>query len=209
MRIIKGPLEYLLVNEKGSAHESLFMTTATPFEVNVAMLLLGFKECSGYFKKASPESLPQAVKNPKIATESNFEVVVEWKNEKGETVSNKAEEWVFNLAANAKLADGPFVYTGSFINDQGQLSAQANGNVISLYNEPGALAQNPRKNNDLDDVWDSRPALAVEGREVTLILRRAASVAAEEATLQDKPAEAPPKKSDSKKPQKPTTKSKP
>lgn len=204
MRVLKGPLEYLLVSERGSAHESLFMTTVSAFEINVALLLLGFKECDGYFKKETPASFPTAVAKPKIAEESKFDVLVEWKTDAGELKTNRAEEWVYDFRSKGAVSNGPFVYTGSFINEQGQLAAQASANVIALYTEPAALGQNPRKNREFDDNWDSKPIpeVAVEGREVTIVLKRLSSTSVTEPSKTETP---PAKKESDSVPKKPKT----
>ena len=39
-----GLIEYLLVNEKGKVHESLFATKAMPHDIHLALLLIGLKK---------------------------------------------------------------------------------------------------------------------------------------------------------------------
>ncbi len=171
MKIVKGPLEYLIVHESGSAHEALFVTKVTPFELNVALLLLGFKPCETFFTKKTPDSYPQPLPHPEIKPESSFNVLVEWTDAAGKTQSAHAEEWVFNLATEKKVLPGPWVYNASFLTEEKQLAAQLSGNILSLYIDPVALANNPRKGNEQDDIWDSRPALTTEGTPVTLIFQ--------------------------------------
>ena len=184
LKIVKGPLEYLVVNENGSAHEALFITKVTPFELNVAMLLLGFKPSDTFFKKDGPDSFPQHVKGAPISRESSFEVLVEWKDQDGKEQSAPAESWVRNLQTSAPVSVGSWVYNASFLTEKGNLAAQEAGNVIALYIDPVALANNPRKGNEMDDIWESKPAITKEGEPVTLAFKMAA-VGAVEPTEKD------------------------
>jgi hypothetical protein len=174
VKIVKGPLEYLIVHETGSAHEALFTTKVTPFEINVALLLLGYKPCEAFFFKKDPEAFPQAAVNPEIGPDATFDVLVEWKDEQGKLTTNHAEDWIFNLATEKTVAAGAWVYNASFLTPEKQLAAQLSGNVISLYLDPVALANNPRKGNENDDIWDSRPALKTTETPVTLIFQKSA-----------------------------------
>ena len=188
LKIVKGPLEYLVVNENGSAHEALFITKITPFELNVAMLLLGFKPSETFFKKDGPDSFPQHIKGAPIARESSFEVMVEWKDKEGKPQSAPAESWVRNLETSATVSAGSWVYNASFLTEKGNLAAQEAGNIIALYIDPVALANNPRKGNEMDDIWESKPAITTEGEAVTLAFKMASVAAVEPAEKDsDKP----------------------
>ena len=173
LKIVKGPLEYLIVNEAGSAHEALFMTKVNAFELNVALLLTGFKSSETFFRKAKPDSFPEVVKGAKFAPESSFTVVVDWTDEQGKAHTNSAEDWVYNLDAKAPAASGAWVYNGSLINQNGDLAAQVSGNILALYIDANALANNPRLGNDNDDIWTSKPAHPTEGLPVTITLKMA------------------------------------
>ena len=66
----EGPIEYLVVTGRGKVHESLFVTTAEPYHVQVAMLLLNAKGSGGKLisdetKKARIERFVQTV-HPKL-----------------------------------------------------------------------------------------------------------------------------------------------
>jgi hypothetical protein len=177
LKIVKGPLEYLIVHETGSAHEALFTTKVTPFEVNVALLLLGYKPCETFFFKKDPEAFPQPVINPEIGPDASFNVLVEWKDEHGKMQTVPAEDWVFDLETEKPVTAGAWVYNASFLTPEKQLAAQLSGNIISLYIDPVALANNPRKGNENDDIWDSRPAIKTTETPVTLIFQKATAAA--------------------------------
>ena len=173
LKILKGPLEYLIVNEAGSAHETLFMTKVNAFELNVALLLTGFKPSETFFRKAKPDSFPEFVKGAKIAPESSFTVVVDWTDEAGKPRTNSAEDWVYNLDTKGSATPGAWVYNGSLINQNGDLAAQVSGNILALYIDANALANNPRLGNDNADIWTSKPEQPKEGLPVTITLKMA------------------------------------
>jgi hypothetical protein len=171
VKIIKGPLEYVLTTESGSAHETLFTTANSPLEIQVAMLLMGFKSSETYFVRQTKEDYPQPVKHPKIEPQSLFSLLVEHGEGEGKKVQ-PVEEWVKNLAKNTSLTPGPWVFTGSFFSKEGDLSAQISGNILSLYQDPVALANNPREGNELDDNWEPMPNLPATDSAVTIIFRK-------------------------------------
>ena len=189
LKIVKGPLEYLIVNEAGSAHEALFITKVNAFELNVALLLTGFKPSETFFRKTKPDSFPEVVKGAKIAPESSFTVVVDWTDEGGKARTNSAEDWVYNLDSKASATPGAWAYTGSLLNQNGDLAAQVSGNILALYVDANALANNPRLGNDNDDIWTSKPEQPKEGLPVTITLKM--SLASEKAP--NKPADPPSK----------------
>lgn len=173
INMTKGPLEYLIVNEAGSAHEALFTTTAKAFDLNVALLLLGYKPAE-YFKKEGKNKFPHLVKSPTVLPEGQFDCWVEWKDKDGMTQTSRAERWVYNLKERASVSDGPFVYNGSFVTDDGVFVAQQSGNIVSLYLDAAALVNNPRKDQEMDDIWEPAKDLPEKGSPVTLIFQPAA-----------------------------------
>ncbi len=172
VKITKGPLEYVLTHEMGAAHEALFVTKNNPFEVKVALLLLGFKESETFFNRQDPTAFPRAAENPKLDPATLFDLVVEYPGKDGAPQQAPVEKWVKNLQTGTHLVPGPWVFNGSFFTPEGDLAALAGGNILSLYLDPVALANNPRRGNDLDDIWQPMPDLPVENTPVTIIFRK-------------------------------------
>jgi hypothetical protein len=170
-KIINGPLEYLVVTERGAVHEALFVTKNNPFQINVALLLLGFKPSESFFHRASMEEFPRAMRDPKIEMHSQFDVLVEYNEAPGKLKTVPAENWVRNLRTKDPLTPGPWVYNGSFLTKEGNLAAEGSGNVLSLYLDPVALANNPRQDNELDDNWKPMENLPAEDTPVTIIFK--------------------------------------
>ena len=148
----RGLLEYLIVNPKGSAHESLLVTEVSATDIHTAMLLLGAK--SGAITADAPptqlndEFLRTA---PKLTGDSVF-ISVKWK-EKGVEKTVPVEDWLSNQEKKQAIEHGPWIYNGSLVYE-GRFLAQVDGNLVALVTMPSALLNNPRKNNNHDQMWN-------------------------------------------------------
>lgn len=169
LNMVEGLLEYVLVHDSGKAHESLLTTAVSPFDLNVVILLANYRKNETMFVlkdvKAGPETMP----NPKIDQASLADVFVSWK-EGGAEKTERVETWIHNVEARAQAEAGSFVYNGSWHNKTDFL-AQKTGSFIALYLDSTSLLNNPRKNNDNDDVWVPAPKLPPLGTEVTIRIR--------------------------------------
>ena len=149
----RGLLEYLLVNSKGAAHESLLVTEVEATDIHVAMLLLGAK--GGAVIAAPPPSQLDAryfLTAPKLAGDAVI-ISVKWK-EKDVEKTALIEDWVFNEAAKTKVEHRPWIYNGSMVHE-GNFLAQTEGNLVALVTTPTALVNNPREGNDNDQMWNA------------------------------------------------------
>ena len=148
----RGLLEYLLVNPKGSAHESLLATDVGANDIHVAMLLLGAK--GGAITADAPPAQLDAQyfrTAPKLTGDTVF-ITVKWK-EKDVEKSAPIEDWLFNETDRKAIEHGPWIYNGSMLYE-GHFLAQDEGNLIALVTNPTALINNPRKGNDNDQMWN-------------------------------------------------------
>ena len=148
----RGLLEYLLVNPKGSAHESLLVTDVAANDIHVAMLLLGAKG-GAITAEAPPAQLDARYFRtaPKLTGETVF-ITVKWK-EKDVEKTVPIEDWLFNGADKKAIEHGPWIYNGSMVYE-GNFLAQTEGNLVALVTSPTALINNPRKGNDNDQMWN-------------------------------------------------------
>lgn len=136
----EGLAEYLLVSTQGKLHESVLRTAVQPFEIHVAMLLLGGKGAQTNF--FAPDAPPPG---------EAVSIEVSWKG----FLSTKriaAEEMVFDRAQNGAMSKGPWTYNGSF-QFEGIFVAQETGSIISVISDPEALINNPRERRHDDDNW--------------------------------------------------------
>ena len=147
----RGLLEYLLVNSKGSAHESLLVTEVEATDIHVAMLLLGAKG-GAVVTEAPPAQLDARYFRtaPKLTGDAVL-IRVKWKEKEVEKTAS-IEDWIFNDASKKPVEPGAWTYNGSMVHE-GRFLAQADGNLVALVTSPSALINNPRKGNDDDHQW--------------------------------------------------------
>jgi hypothetical protein len=147
----EGLAEYFLVSTQGKVHESVLRTEVEPYQVHVAMLLLGGK--GAQTNSFAPDQPPAG---------DPITIEVSWKG----LLSTKrvaAEEMVFDRGKNKPMSKGPWTYNGSF-QFEGMFVAQQAGSIISVISDPEALINNPRERRDDDDNWtvNSKAVPAVE-----------------------------------------------
>jgi len=169
----EGPLEYVLVHETGKVHESLFSTKARPIELNIVMLLLNWKKSDAFFDFSDPERGGVLVKNSKNPPPSHVDVYLEWKDKDGKEQTCRSENWMHQIEKKAKLTVEPWIYTGSIIMPNGSFLAEETGSILALYEDPGAMINNPREGNDNDDVWIADPEVPAKDTPVTIIFKPA------------------------------------
>ena len=136
----EGIAEYLLVSTRGKVHESVLRTDVEPYQIHVAMLLLGGKGAQTNF--FLPDKPPPG---------DSVTIEVSWKS-RFSTRRVAAEELVFDRARKAPMNKGPWTYNGSF-EFEGVFVAQEAGSIISVMSDPEALLNNPRERREDDENW--------------------------------------------------------
>ncbi len=134
--------EYLLVHVKGKLHESVLRTDVDPYQIHLAMLLLGVK---GATTNDWPESPTGRIPGVPVSIE------VVWKHGKKER-RLRAEELILDQSRNAPMRNGTWTYNGS-LQLNGLFLAQQTGSIISVITDPEALVNNPRPLRENDDNW--------------------------------------------------------
>jgi hypothetical protein len=138
----EGNIEYLVVTVTGKTHESLLRTTAEPYHVHLAFLLLGAK---GAGTNALPEDPARPLPGDKAEIDLHWHV-------DGKARSFRAEEFIEDRKANCPARRGEWIYTGSRLREDG-FAAQLDGSIISLITDADALINNPRPGREDDDNW--------------------------------------------------------
>ena len=136
----EGLAEYFLVSTRGKVHESVLRTDVDPYQIHVAMLLLGGRGAQTNF--FLPDKPPPG---------DPVTIEISWKG----FLSTKrvaAEDLVFDRAKNRSASKGPWIYNGSF-QYEGAFIAQEGGSIISVIADPEALINNPRERREDDDNW--------------------------------------------------------
>jgi hypothetical protein len=152
-----GLIEYLLVNDKGKTHESLFATALQPHDIHLAMLLIGLKEDA----KANPKEPvpPSAIDSAYLQSAPKLKgapvtLSVTWTQD-GKQKQAGVEDWVLNVQTNRPMTPGPWTYNGSLI-ENGVFLADGELSIIAVVTDPTALVNNPRKGYDNDEIWQAR-----------------------------------------------------
>jgi hypothetical protein len=159
-------IEYAVVTEAGSTHESLLATSASPRDIHMAALLLGVKPSPG---------LGDEGKAIEVDRNAAVDVQVIWKAD-GQECRHKLSQLVtISLTPSnrvaATLTNIAWLYTGSRVDD-GKFVAETYGNIISLIRDPMALLNNPGDTRDNDEVHLPNARLVPKvGTPVTVELR--------------------------------------
>jgi hypothetical protein len=153
----EGLIEYLLVNEKGKAHESLLATSVLPLDIHLAMLLVGLKE--DQIANANEPVPPSAIDSAYLRSAPPLKgaavrLSVSW-TENGQRREISPDEWIFNLQTNRTMTPGPWTYNGSLVQD-GVFLATQELSIVAVITDPTALVNNPRAGYDNDEIWQVR-----------------------------------------------------
>jgi hypothetical protein len=154
----QGLIEYLVVNEKGKVHESLFSTKVLPHDIHLALLLIGLKDPGSNSKEPVPPSAIDAAylqSAPKLKG-PDVHLTVKW-TDAGKETEIPAEDWVFNLDTKQPMSNGPWTYNGSRV-ENGVFLADQEFSIVAVITDPTALVNNTRKGYDNEDIWQCREA---------------------------------------------------
>ena len=144
----QGMLEYLIVTETGKTHESLLSTKIAPYDIQVAMLLLGVKPAAKSGSEPPGQLNREYLKGAPQLQGEKVSLFVAWA---GHRV--RAEDLIWNTQENAPMTEGPWTYNGSEVFG-GKFLAQVDGSVTALVRDSAALMNNPRPGNDDDQIWE-------------------------------------------------------
>lgn len=139
-------LEYLLVNERGQTHESMFVTAVQPSLLNVALLALGAEPGRNARieelprppeEEADEESVPRRPPVKITPPEGNgFLLYAAWR-EGEETFLHRVDDLVSNLDTRRSLRRHRWVYLGSRFaqlrpDEEEKFIADLEGNLINI-----------------------------------------------------------------------------
>jgi hypothetical protein len=152
-----GLVEYLLVNELGKVHESLFATKMLPHDIHLALLLIGLKDENNV--NAKEQAPPSAIDSAYLQAAPKLKgapvlISVKW-TLNGKTTKVPAENWILNLKTNHPMTTGTWTYNGSMIQD-GVFLADQELSIVAVITDPTALVNNPREGYDDDEIWQLR-----------------------------------------------------
>lgn len=141
----KGLLEYLLVHSSGKTHESLFRTNVQPYNLQIALLLLGLK---GTDHPLPYQGAPEKPKGDPIG------ITVAFDKKENQTTTVRPEEWIVKTEANKQKDVGTlnWLFTGSIV-IEGDFLAQREGSIIAIFHDPVAIIDNASTGGESDKIW--------------------------------------------------------
>ncbi len=159
----EGLLEYAVVGDQGKLHESLLRTAVEPYDLQVALLLLGLKGGEG----------PQFQGDPQAPRGDPVAIWVEWQAD-GAAKRVPLESLVRNETVHEPMGPGYWVFTGSRIVD-GVFLAQAERSVVAIFRDPVSMIDSSHPEAADDTVWFANAELTpAPGTPVTVTIRPAA-----------------------------------
>jgi hypothetical protein len=190
----KGLIEYLLATTKSDkVHETLFLTDIAPFNLNLAMKLLGIKESKELFEIIDEETWTATGKFPEVTPEvhaaSLVEILIEWGEgekkkrlpvnelihhinwpEEAET-PQPSQEFETKDVTLSVMETGPWLTTGSYMHE-GRFKADVGGIIFGIYTNEQAIVNFPGKDRQLGDVWiPNEKVVPAEGTVVKIIVK--------------------------------------
>jgi len=147
-------IEYLLVNDFGKVHEALFVTEVRPFDLNLALKLLGYKESKELFRVIGEDFMPTELfhdENEDVKIAARFDLFASW-NEGDKTKKIHANELILNSISKKHAKVLPYIYGGSYLLE-GRLKSQMSGDIIAIYTDRGAIANFSNEGREDDTIW--------------------------------------------------------
>lgn len=147
----KGLLEYLLVRTGGKTHESLLRTDVEPYNLQLALLLVGMEGTNAPLSFQGDPATPRG---------EGVEIVLRLKADSGKEFSPEA--WLLQLVGEDPRNSPPlnWIYTGSVVRN-GRFAAQIGGSIVALYHDPVAMVDNASPGGESNRIWfakeDSAP----------------------------------------------------
>jgi len=152
-----GLIEYFLVTTNGKAYESLLATTAQPYHIQLAMLLIGAKGTADTPALRAAPSVPfhmnQPAGPPPPPPPPGDPITIElaWTNG-GIAHHLAAADALQNLETKTNATSGPWIYNGSRV-IKGAFIAQRDGSIVSIIDDIDAMINNPRAGHENDQIW--------------------------------------------------------
>ncbi|MFD2157367.1 YdjY domain-containing protein [Rubritalea tangerina] len=165
-------IEYLLTSPEGKIHEALFVTEISPFNLNVAMKLLGYKESKELFQILDENYRPTGkyyASTKEQKQNSRFKVTASWKLD-GKDASYDVTKLLENAKTQDDMPDAPWIYSGSYMIN-GEYKPNVSGDLIAVFTDRSAIASYSGEGRDNDELWIPRKKILPPlGSKVTLTI---------------------------------------
>jgi hypothetical protein len=141
----KGILEYLLVHNVGKTHESLLRTGVSPYNLQVAFMLLGY---DGSDKRIAGQG------SPELPNGESVNIMLSDVAEK-QTVPFPVEFWLVNKSesSTSDVNQLNWVFCGSYVNELGGFMSQESGSIVAIWHDPVAMIDNASPGGESNRIW--------------------------------------------------------
>jgi len=155
-----GLVEYFLVATNGKTYESLLATSARPYHIHLAMLLIGSKSAPVTPALRDAPSVPFHINRkpgdtnppPPAVAGDPVSIEISFANA-GRSQTLSASDCLRDLSTRTNAAPGPWTYNGSRV-VRGNFLAQRDGQIVAVIDDIDALVNNPRPGHDNDQIWE-------------------------------------------------------
>ncbi len=131
----EGFLEQLVCLAGTREHESILALTARPRDVHAALLLVGAEpgDTGSWRQGIAPNGAVTTVAIPPSG--SRLSVWARWVDGSGSEHESRLHEWVRDVNSGLVMPDGPFVFSGSIVQDveERDASGEPTGEVRTVY----------------------------------------------------------------------------
>ena len=156
----KGLIELLACTPGGKVHESVLTLDVVPYYMQVSLLLLGLNSSEAKMY----EGIEKDVKGDKV------EIWVKW-SLNGEEKTVRGEEMLWDVVDKKPMEKTHWVFVGSKIVN-GKFKADDIGSLITTYNDPFTILDNPLDTGTNDEVyWVNEQIVPPKGTLVNVILK--------------------------------------
>jgi hypothetical protein len=142
-----APLEMFAVQSGTKEHEAIVSIPTEAFIVHAALLAIGAKP-------GKPAEFGPKPEDYKPARGTEVEILVQWKNDKGELQNARAQEWIKNVKTGKDL-DRNWVFGGSGFWKDEQTGVEyykaEGGDFICVSNFPDAMLDLPVESSQMND----------------------------------------------------------
>lgn len=172
VNMAEGLIEYMIILQKGKAHEALLITPIVPTDLNLAFVLLRYPPSPELFSQINetghPTGIYPEVPAP-VRAAARISMEVEW-SDNGTTRHVPINEWLRDNARDAALAPGPWLYTGSSFSG-GKFIPDLGGDIAAIMVDSNAMINYPGTDNAQGVTWFAFPKrVPPVGTNVTVII---------------------------------------
>lgn len=139
----EGLVEYLACGPRGKLHESVLVLDVEPYNLQIALLLIGLEPGNKPISAQGASELPKG---------DPVELWVSWQDDKKQTVRQRAEALIFNRVVGRPMRRTHWVFSGSQIMD-GRFMAQMEQSIAATYHDPFAILDHPLPTGDDDTLY--------------------------------------------------------